>query len=120
MPDGTIQDSRNPYSPQWGYLKVRDPNSIEIAPDERCCKNDTWNEYVLFLNPLAKRFPGNEQTPINFYKRHVTFEMEEAEITTKRGKTKMQVAVITRLLNCEGLDYSSTECEENESCKNDH
>jgi hypothetical protein len=44
--EGTSQDSRDPNSPQWGYLKVKDPEKQLLYP----AKDDKWNEYVLFVH----------------------------------------------------------------------
>ena len=78
-----------PTSPQWGYLKVRDPQSIPLG--KRCCKNDKWNEYVLFLNPEAQKC----EEVVKYYKRQVTFKMVTAKISSKYfRKRKISVALV--------------------------
>lgn len=48
MPEGTSQDSRDPNSPQWGYLKVKNPEELR---NENPVETDTnWNEYVMFVH----------------------------------------------------------------------
>ena len=44
--EGTSQDSRDPNSPQWGYLRVQDPKTELQYPS----KDTDWNEYVLFVH----------------------------------------------------------------------
>jgi len=44
--EGTSQDSRDPNSPQWGYLKVKDPDTKLQYP----AKDEKWNEYVMFVH----------------------------------------------------------------------
>ena len=51
MSDGTIQDSRRPTSPQWGYLKVKNPNKLKGSDPNQ---NDDWNEYALFITKKDK------------------------------------------------------------------
>ncbi len=68
MSDGTIQDSRNPYSPQWGYLKVKngdikyfdDKDILSLFNDEPVVdvgykSKKRWNQYVLFLHNIKKK-----------------------------------------------------------------
>jgi hypothetical protein len=106
MPDGTIQDSRMPQSPQWGYLKVRDPQQIPLG--KRRCSQDKWNEYVLFLHDckknkkVTKKRKRRSPDPAVFYKRNVSFEMIDATITAKGlGKVKIKVAKVTGILDCD-------------------
>lgn len=40
------QDSRDPNSPQWGYVKVRNPEEKLQYP----AKDTNWNEYVMFVH----------------------------------------------------------------------
>ncbi len=40
------QDSRDPNSPQWGYVKVQNPEDGLQYP----AKDDNWNEYVMFVH----------------------------------------------------------------------
>ena len=61
MPDGTIQDSRNPTSPQFGYLEIeetdfqdykkhastKDPGNGKELLDKSPIP---WNRYVMFIN----------------------------------------------------------------------
>jgi len=49
MPMGTVQDSRDPNSPQWGYLKVDDTTELQYA-----AKDQNWNNYVLFVHDQEK------------------------------------------------------------------
>lgn len=54
MPTGTILDSRDPNSPQWGYLEVSDTSDLEYD-----AKDINWNDIVLFVhdqkkNPIEK------------------------------------------------------------------
>ena len=81
MPDGTTQDSRNPYSPQWGYLKVKDSDQIKEEGEKgNKTKDEIWNEYVMFLHP-----PG-EKDKIE-PKKYVRFNMVRAEIKViNKGK----------------------------------
>jgi hypothetical protein len=44
--EATSQDSRDPNSPQWGYVKVKNPEGQLFYP----AKDDEWNEYVLFVH----------------------------------------------------------------------
>ncbi len=93
MPDGTIQDSRNPYSPQWGYLKVRNPNDISRSEPKQLVGD--WNEYVLFIDPNAT----TRKQAIKNYKRNVDFKMVKATITIEitgkeTGWTRQELAQI--------------------------
>ena len=68
MPDGIVQDSRNPNSPQWGYLKVKhgdikffnDLDILSLTYDEPVIdvgsgSKKRWNQYVLFMHNLKKK-----------------------------------------------------------------
>ena len=79
MPDGTIQDSRRPTSPQWGYLKVKNPNKLKGSDPNQ---NDDWNEYALFITKNDKTIEEvNKDFTGNNYKKNVTFELTSALIT---------------------------------------
>jgi len=96
MPNGTIQDSRMPTSPQWGYLKVKDPNTIPIRKRERRCSNDDWNEYLLFFNDLdikKNNLKNGNPDPAKFYKKYVTFKLEKAEVKIKGHKKPIKITV---------------------------
>ena len=81
MPDGTIQDSRNPTSPQWGYLKVRDPRELN-DPNQ----NDDWNEYVLFIDDKGPN-PGDQ------HKKYIKFDMKNAELKVDGVDETVQILV---------------------------
>ena len=56
--EGTSQDSRDPNSPQWGYVKVKNPEKQLQYP----AKDENWNEYVMFVyddetTPEDRRIP---------------------------------------------------------------
>ncbi len=62
MSDGTIQDSRNPTSPQWGYLKVtstdqQGPSNTGNWPPIHA---PDWNQYVMFMHNKQKPGGGTE------------------------------------------------------------
>lgn len=42
----TSQDSRDPNTPQWGYIKVKDPENELCYP----AKDKNWNEYMMFVH----------------------------------------------------------------------
>jgi len=65
----STQDSRDPNSPQWGYLKVKDPDDELQYP----AKDEIWNEYVLFVH-------DQEKNPIN--------EDDYKKIATEKGGIK--------------------------------
>ncbi len=48
--EGTSQDSRDPNSPQWGYLKVKDPDKQLLYP----ARDEKWNEYIMFVHDEDK------------------------------------------------------------------
>ena len=67
MPDGTVQDSRRPTSPQWGYLKLEardkkkyedhakivDPNNNDRLLDKgRGPRRNAnpWNGFIKYVN----------------------------------------------------------------------
>lgn len=83
MPDGTIQDSRNPYSPQWGYLKVRDPRELKSDDPNQ---NDDWNEYILFIDDKDPN-PGNQ------HKKYIKFDMKNAELKVDGVEEKVKIRV---------------------------
>ena len=78
MPEGTIQDSRNPNSPQWGYLEVEKDDASGPHRDTGISdpKRPEWNRYVMFLHeiqegtgPSTKRFIRGDR---------VLYDMKEA------------------------------------------
>lgn len=91
MAVGTIQDSRKPNSPQWGYLKVKRPHELN-EPKQLI---GDWNEYVIFVT-------AGDRTPdevVASYKEDVQFEMRDAEISGIEGLSiksplRIQIAVI--------------------------
>ena len=104
MPDGTIQDSRNPNSPQWGYLALEEddkPQFLNHADDvdygnargllDNGGPNgaSTWNRYILFLNTKAtsgkKRFKKGDR---------VHFIMTELDIQINNDPGTIWVANI--------------------------
>ena len=98
MPGGTIQDSRDPNSPQFGYLEIEEKDfedyvkhkegrHLDKGAEEKQPGARPWNRYVLFVN---------SQVPERLFKGdRVEFEMQEVEIL----KTRTWVAVVTEKCN---------------------
>lgn len=103
MPDGTIQDSRRPTSPQWGYLKLdQNANTFTLnryaiddpklgvyaarfgtgtAVDKWPPIFDTgWNQYIMFLHNIQE----NGDTKRLVRETQVRFEMVKATINIKK------------------------------------
>jgi hypothetical protein len=99
MSDGTIQDSRNPYSPQWGYLKVKngdikyfdDKDILSLFNDEPVVdvgykSKKRWNQYVLFLHNIKKKKKGKTKRLLRGTK--VKFEMVKARLKIEGKQRK--------------------------------
>ena len=79
MPNGTIQDSRMPQSPQWGYLEI-DENDMEeykSGKGEYLDRGETggrpWNKCVIYV--------ANEEIKPPLHRgERVEFEMVQCEI----------------------------------------
>ena len=63
MPMGEPQDSRDPNSPQWGYLEVQNPGS-SLSDQNYPGKDDEWNNFVMFVHDKAKINPQSLGTKI--------------------------------------------------------
>lgn len=79
MPNGTIQDSRMPQSPQWGYLEIEEDDMQEYKEgkggylDIGKTGGRPWNKYVLYVT--------REQLDPNLRQgERVEFEMVQCEI----------------------------------------
>ncbi len=72
--EGTSQDSRDPNSPQWGYLKVKDPDTKLQYP----AKDEKWNEYVMFVYDTNKECQQIDR------RKNVDFVMVPAKLTIDR------------------------------------
>jgi len=55
----TSQDSRDPNSPQWGYLKVKNPEELQEKLPVTTDKE--WNEYVMFVYDRDQCKDGDDQ-----------------------------------------------------------
>jgi hypothetical protein len=104
----TTQDSRDPNSPQWGYLKVKDPeNELEYP-----AKDETWNEYVIFVhdqdkNPIDKEKYSKVSTKAGGIKARTDLEsimvpatltISADHCTVKLNSVKQQVEDLNRQL----------------------
>ena len=109
MPEGTVQDSRDPNSPQWGYLQVDDTSQLQYE-----AKDTSWNSFVLFVHD-QKKHPVNPEkfsqvSTVNGAIKagtKVKFEMVEAELNVDgviipsakaTKKNKLWVARITDVI----------------------
>ncbi len=116
MPDGTIQDSRNPYSPQWGYLRVKngnikffnDKDILSLFHDEPIVDvgyqgKKRWNQYVLFLHNLkkkgkTKRLKRGTKVKFEMVKAKLIIDYKErkkySKFRLKKGR-KIYIALVT-------------------------
>ena len=83
MPDGNVQDSRDPNSPQWGYIKVNDPGQNQYP-----ARDKDWNNYVMFVYDNQKiksdkKINKDDKKPIP--KEDVDFIMVPATLTIKEA-----------------------------------
>ncbi len=97
--DGTVQDSRNPYSPQWGYLMLAE-NENNFTLDNYAFRerfeyavsytgtgsskpkwppmfDAAWNKYIMFFHNIKRK----RKTRRLLGGTKVKFEMRKAEIT---------------------------------------
>jgi len=104
MPNGTIQDSRNPTSPQFGYLRMRnsdlpgygahaqvkDPGNKKQLLDSG---PPPWNRYVVFINDKSV-------TEVDRFVRgdRVAFEMFHLDVDLDGTEGKIWVAKVTKKL----------------------
>lgn len=79
MPNGTIQDSRMPQSPQWGYLEIEEDDMVDYKEgkgeylDTGRTGGRPWNKYVLYVNDQQKQFLLRQGD-------RVKFEMVECDL----------------------------------------
>lgn len=85
MPIGTIQDSRNPNSPQWGYLEVTLKGSESSNPGQwpKIYDPDDWNKFVMFMHNKQK--PGGGGTETWPRGTGVEFEFLKAKISVHKN-----------------------------------
>jgi len=110
MPNGTIQDSRNPTSPQWGYLKVenRDKNEFDkhaekVDPGNNRGLRDKgrgprrnanpWNRFIKYVN--VEKTSGIRRLERND---RVEFEMIALPINIRDETSATWVASVLRPL----------------------
>lgn len=102
-------DSRDPNSPQWGYLEVSDTSDLEYD-----AKDINWNDIVLFVhdqkkNPIEKTKFAKVSNSKGAIKAGTTvnFEMIKAELhvngvtipsSNATNRTKLWVARITDVI----------------------
>jgi hypothetical protein len=107
MPDGTIQDSRSPTSPQFGYLRIKpadlpaygthaaikDPGNVKQLLDTGPPPSPPWNNYVMFIN-------DEEVTNVHMFVRNdrVEFEMVHLDVNVGGTPAKIWVAKVLKKL----------------------
>jgi hypothetical protein len=107
MPNGTIQDSRNPTSPQFGYLRMRnsdlpgygahaankDPFNEKELLDSG--PGTPWNRFVIFIND--NKDENGEFTRLERGDR-VEFDMTHLDVVLDGTEGKIWVAKVTKKL----------------------
>lgn len=104
MPNGTIQDSRSPTSPQWGYLRIKNIDlpaygahaAVKDSGNEKQLLDSgppPWNKYVLFINDKSvtgiKKLNRLDQ---------VEFDMTHLDVDLDGTEGKIWVAKVTKKL----------------------
>ena len=100
MPEGTIQDSRSPTSPQFGYLSIKpahlpaygahaaskDPGNVKQLLDTGPPPSPPWNHYVMFIN-------DEEVTKVPWLVRNDRVDFEMVHLKVKLGQTPGKIWV---------------------------